>query len=376
LSDAQTGLIGGATLLGIMIGALVFGPLTDAFGRRVLMLADLAVFVIASLLQFAVTDVGQLVVLRVILGIAIGADYPIAGALISEYMPARLRGAAVNSMQVTWFLGATVAYLAGALLLSHADAWRWILASSAVPAAIGLALRSTAPESIRWLLMRGRREEAHALLRTHFDTEHRHGEYAVDAHATRALFTAPYLGRLAFVSAMWLLQVVPLFAMYTFAPAVLGALGIPATSATGSVLITAGFLLGALLSMWLVESWGRRPLCIAGFAVSAIVFAIVAHVSPGAIVALFMVYAVAIGAAAGLELVYPAELFPTSLRASATGFATAVSRIGAFLGTFALPLALARYGVAPVVTSCAILSLLGLAIALRYAPETRRAPFL
>ena len=357
-----------------MVGALVFGPLTDRFGRRLLMIADLGVFVIASLLQFVVTELWELIALRVVLGIAIGADYPIAGGLISEYMPARLRGAGVNSMQVVWFLGAMIAYIIGALLFARADAWRWILASSAVPAAIGLGLRSTAPESVRWLMTRGRIAEAHAVLRKHFDAA---TETFVETPRVNAssLFSMPLVGRLVFVSAMWLLQVVPLFAMYTFAPVVLDALHISASSAVGSVAITAGFLAGSVLSMWLVERWGRRPLCIAGFAIATLVFALVAHVSPAAVVALFVVYAIAIGGAAGLELVYPAELFPTALRASATGIATAVSRVGAFAGTFALPLALAHFGVTSVMLANAALSCIGLVISIRFAPETRGRQF-
>ncbi len=243
------------------------------------MIADLAVFVVASLLQFVVTELWQLIALRVVLGISIGADYPIAAALISEYMPARLRGAAVNSMQVIWFLGATVAYLVGALLVSREDAWRWILASSAVPAAIGLALRATAPESIRWLATRGRIDEAAAILRDHFGaTLARDSSEETARHRRLISLRPPFLGRLAFVSAMWLLQVVPLFAIYTFAPIVLAALHIPSSSPFGSVAITAGFFVGSLFSMWLVESWGRRPLCIAGFAIATIVFASFARV--------------------------------------------------------------------------------------------------
>jgi putative MFS transporter len=374
-SPAQLGLTGAATLFGIMVGALVFGPLTDRLGRRLLMIADLAVFVVASLLQFVIAELWQLIALRVVLGIAIGADYPIAGALISEYMPARLRGAGVNSMQVVWFLGATIAYIVGAVLFVRADAWRWILASSAVPAAVGLALRSTAPESARWLLARGRISEANAVLSKHFDAISAEPIVETQHVNARALFAPPLAGRLVFVSMMWLLQVVPLFAMYTFAPIVLDALHIPASSAAGSVAITAGFFAGSVLSMWLVERWGRRPLCIAGFAIATLVFAFVAHVSAGAVVALFVVYAIAIGAAAGLELVYPAELFPTALRASATGIATAVSRVGAFAGTFALPLALAHFGVTSVMWANAVLSCIGLIISIRFAPETRGREF-
>ncbi|MBV9269763.1 MAG: MFS transporter, partial [Candidatus Eremiobacteraeota bacterium] len=165
---------------------------------------------------------------------------------------------------------------------------------------------------------------------------------------------------------------VPLFAIYTFAPHVLAALGVHGgNSPVGSVLITLAFLIGAVLSLPLVERWGRRPLCIAGFAVATVTFGVLVAHTPRIVVPAFIVYAIAIGAAAGLELVYPAELFPTELRATATGFAAAVSRIGAFIGTFLLPVSLVSFGTANVMAAAAVLSLCGFAISLRWAPETR-----
>ncbi len=349
----MTGLLGAATLLGILIGAPVFGRLTDRYGRRTLMIADLAVFVVVSLAQLAVTNVWQLIALRFILGVAIGADYPIAGALIAESVPARLRGAAVNSMQVAWFFGAMMAYVVGyALLGSGPQSWRWILASPALIAAIGLVLRASAPETPLWLAARARGEVAHA--------------------SVSSLFAPPNAGRLLFVSIMWLLQVVPLFAIYTFAPTVLAALGLSdQASPAGSVAVTAAFLIGSLLSLPLVERWGRRPLCIAGFAIAAAAFALLLSGSTAIVVFAFAAYAIGIGAAAGLELTYPAELFPTAIRATATGVAAGVSRVGAFIGTFALPLVLARYGITAVIYAALAISLLGLGIALRWAPETK-----
>ena len=127
----------------------------------------------------------------------------------------------------------------------------------------------------------------------------------------------------------------------------------------------------ALLSLPLVESWGRRPLCIAGFAIGVVAFALLLTGSTAAVVPCFLAYAVGIGAAAGLELTYPAELFPTALRASATGVAAAVSRVGAFFGTFALPWMLARWGVTTVVALACALCVLGTLVALRWAPETK-----
>jgi MFS transporter, putative metabolite transport protein len=317
------------------------------------MIADLAVFVIASLAQLAATNAWELIALRFILGVAIGADYPIAGALIAEFAPAHVRGAAVNGMQVAWFFGAMMAYVVGyALLGTGPESWRWILASPALIAAIGLLLRASAPETPLWIASRQRGEVTRA--------------------SFASIFAPNNAGRLLFVSSMWLLQVVPLFAIYTFAPAVLAALGLSdQASPVGSVAITAAFLVGSLLSLPLVERWGRRPLCIAGFAVASGAFALLLSGNTGTVVAAFLVYAISIGAAAGLEMTYPTELFPTAIRATATGVAAGVSRIGAFIGTFALPLVLTRYGVTVVIYAALGISLLGLAIAVRWAPETK-----
>jgi MFS transporter, putative metabolite transport protein len=354
LDPRSTGSIAAATLLGILVGAPLFGHVTDRFGRRILMIFDLCVFVVACVAQAFVTEVWQLVALRFVLGLAIGADYPIAAALIGESVPQKVRGAAVNSMQVAWFLGAAVAYAAGYVLLQHAgpQSWRWILASPALFAGVGLLLRASAPESPLWLTSR----DVGDLTRTPF----------------ASIFNPKYRGPLAFVSAMWLLQVVPLFAIYAFAPVVLAALGLNSSnSPAGSVAVTVAFLAGSLVSLPLVDRWGRRPLAIAGFAVATIAFALLLHGNPALVAVCFIAYAIAIGAAAGLEVTYPVDLFPTPIRASATGFAAAISRVGAFVGTFALPWLLAQYGILRVVEGACALSAVGLLITLRWAPETK-----
>ena len=355
LDALTTGLVGAATLLGILVGAPLFGHLTDRHGRRILMIADLTAFVVVATAQVFVTNAWELIGLRFLLGLAIGADYPIATAIVAEFMPARQRGAALAAMEAIWFAGAAVAYVAGYALLraTGPESWKWILASPAIFAAIGLLMRASAPESPMWLAVRdsGRLRAA-----SFFGT----------------MFRPEFRGPLAFVSTMWLLQVVPLFAIYTYAPTVLAALGFSdRASPAGSVVITAAFALGAFVAMPLVERWGRRPLCILGFAVAALAFGVLPFAGAVVVTVSFLVYAVGMGGATVLELVYPAELFPTAIRASATGFAAAVSRVGAFAGTFVLPAALARFGAISVVLFAGALSLVGLVIAVLWAPETK-----
>ncbi|HLX25612.1 MAG TPA: MFS transporter [Candidatus Cybelea sp.] len=353
LSPTDTGLVGAATLFGILVGAPLFGHLADRHGRRVLMILDLAAFVIVAILQVFIANTWELIALRFVLGVAIGADYPIAMAIVAEFMPDNRRGAALNLLEATWFVGAAVAYVAGyALLGTGPDSWKWILASPALFALVGLALRTAAPETPKWVASRDSGELQQA--------------------SFSKIFEPPYGSRIAFVSAMWLLQVVPLFAIYTFAPAVLSALGLTnQSSPAGSVAITAAFAIGSFASIPLVERWGRRALCIAGFGVSVVAFAFIAIGNPTVVLICFVAYAIGSGASSGLELIYPAELFPTSIRASAGGFAAAVSRIGAFAGTFALPVALARFGIVPIVVVSAALSAVGLIISWLWAPETK-----
>ena len=380
MTPTLEGVVAAAPLAGIFLGGLIFGYVTDLVGRKFMFLADLLVFVVASLLLGLANNAVELVVLRLVLGIAIGADYAIAAALIGEFTPLRQRGAALASMQVAWFVGALAAFIVGALLQgAGADAWRWILASSVLPAALALLLRRTAPESPRWLASKGRHEEARAALAQALGPDVAPDELG-DVAPTRfgRVFEGRYGPLIAFVGIMWLLQVTPFFAIYTFEPQVLDALHLSnAASVISSVVITGFFLAGSIVGMNLVESWGRRPLAIVSFAASAVAFLALAMVQGAVPIALaFIFYAIAMGPAFGLELVYPAECFPTEVRATAAGIATAISRIGAAAGTFALPIGLARFGASWVMWVSCALSVLGVLISWRWAPETKRMTLL
>jgi putative MFS transporter len=283
-------------------------------------------------------------------------------------------------MQVAWFVGALVAFIVGALVQQTGpDAWRWILASSAVPAALALLLRRSAPESPRWLVSKGRHVEARTALAQALGPNVSHDDLGVEA-STRIgrVFEGRYGPLIAFVGIMWLLQVTPFFAIYTFEPQVLDALHLSsAASVVSSVVITGFFLAGSIVGMLLIEQWGRRPLAISSFVASAIAFLTLA-VAQGAVpIALaFIFYAIAMGPAFCLELVYPAECFPTEVRATATGIATAISRIGAAAGTFALPIGLERFGAPWVMWVSFGLSIVGALIAWRWAPETKKMTLL
>ena len=232
LSTTEVGLVGAASLVGVFVGGLVFGYVTDRVGRQVMYVVDLLVMAAASIASAFATDVWQIIALRFVLGVAIGADYPIATSLLCEFLPRKQRGRMLGAVFVVWAVGAAAAYAVGFGLRGLGpDAWRWMLASPAVFAVITLLLRLGTPESPRWLLSKGKVEQAKAAMRKAYGDGWDEAGLADLAEAAaaptsfRRVFRPPHLRRTAFVAVFWTAQVVPLFAVYTFAPDLLSSFG-------------------------------------------------------------------------------------------------------------------------------------------------------
>ena len=389
-NELEVSLIGASALVGIFFGALFLGPLTDKIGRRLMYTIDLWALVIASALQFVVQDATQLIILRFIVGLAIGADYPIASALLAEWLPQKRRGKMLGMLITGWFAGAALASLVGFVMseVFGPESWRWMLGSSAVLGIAVLAMRHGIPESPRWLLNNGRRKEAEDALRVGLgDQVDAAAVFAAEAQSPAPatakgkvdfsmLLRRPYPKRLFFCSAFYILQVTPLFAIFTFGPVILSSFGLGEGNMAnlGSVIINAVFLLGCLPALRLVETVGRRPLIIWSFALMALPLFVLGF-APGApvaiIIACFCMYAFFSGGPNILEWAYPSELFPTEVRASAIGITTGASRIGAAIGTFVIPFALRDWGIGPTMLAAAGLTALGWLICVLMAEETK-----
>lgn len=376
LSSLWEGLIGASALVGICLGSLVFGPITDRVGRQTMYLADLAVFIVGSVLQFFVAEPWQLFVLRLIMGIAIGADYAIGAALLSEFLPKKQRGPLLACLNAVWTVGYVVAFVAGYLMRGLGDgSWRWMLASSAIPAVIVLCLRLGTPESPRWLAAHGKEDEARRVLRDVFGPNVVLGESAESPQRARLaeLFQRRWRRRTVFASLFWFCQVLPFFALFTFAPTVLKSLGL-SDEFTGGLALNVFQLVGGVVGVIVMNRLPRRGFVIWSFVVLAAsigVLGVVPHASAALVIACFAVFAFVISAAGNLETVYPSELFPTHMRATGVGFAAAMSRVGAAIGTFLLPLGLAHLGTQVTMLLGAAVLVVGLAGSILWAPETR-----
>ncbi|MFD4976543.1 MFS transporter [Streptomyces sp. NPDC058424] len=377
LGSTMSGLIGSASLIGMFVGGLVFGYVTDRIGRQKVYLADITAFILLSVAQYFAPDAWTLTLLRFAMGIAIGADFAIAGTIASEFALRKSRGPLLVVMVTMWSVGAAAAYVVGWLMMrSGHDDWRWMMASSAIPAALILLLRFGTPESPRWLMNQGRTEEARQVVRQMLGPDADLSDLEAET-TTRSrytdIFQGVYLRRTVFVGAFWACQLLPIYAITTYEPTILSSLGLANGNSAylGSVALQIFYILGSLSGILFVNK-GRRPLLLWSFALSAVpllVLSLIAEPSPTAVMVLFAVFGVASFSSQCLQAIYPSELFPTGVRATANGFATGASRIGAAIGTWGAPVVLGhstRFAMLLGALICGI----GWLVSYRLAPET------
>lgn len=377
ITPGWVGLIGASSLLGIFAGAPVFGYLTDRFGRRWPFTLDLVVFLVAGFLQAFVQAGWQLFLLRLILGLAIGAEYAIGAPMLAEFVPARDRGRRLSLLEVCWYVGFLASVLIGYGLLALGVHWRWVLASSAVPALVTLVLRLGLPESPRWLMSQGRTGEARQIVNrylggdAYFNAEDFSGEPQQQAGLGQ-LFARGVRGRTIFVCTFWACLVAPYFAIFTFAPKVLQSLNLSGDRA-GTIAINTLAAVGAVAGLFIVERFGRRQMLIGPFWISAAALFTVGfwtHAPALIIVLAFAVYAFFNAVSGDLTAVYPAEVFPTDVRTSGVGLASAASRIGAAIGTWLLPIGISSIGVGACMVIGGLICVIGALVSQFMAPET------
>ncbi|SDZ11400.1 MFS transporter [Herbiconiux ginsengi] len=164
----ETGLISSAAIVGAIVGAAVMGPLSDRIGRRLAFRIDLTLFVVFALASALAPGVWWLILFRFLLGVGVGADYPISASYVSEIAPARLRSRLLIGAFSFQAVGQLLGALVGLFVLTldpNPDAWRWMLAVGVVPALVIVVLRRTVPESPLWLASTARFAEAAEAMR-------------------------------------------------------------------------------------------------------------------------------------------------------------------------------------------------------------------
>jgi putative MFS transporter len=385
VSDLWIGLIAAGTLFGIFVGAPLGGWATDKFGRKPMFLLDMGLFVLASAMQFFVTggefSAVELFVIRFLMGIAIGGEYSIGMPLMTEFAPARLRGRLLGTALVAWYVGFMVAFIVAHSLIGAEVSWRIIIGSSTLIATVLFLARIGLPESPRWLIQKGRRDEALAIANKYMDlseaaavTRESEGcDQNPGADGTFAmLFNKHNWKATLFTSGFWFCAVTPYFAIATFADKVLKQYGMGEGLASG-VGLSALACLGVVGTALLLDKLGRRVLSVPTQWLCAVLLAVIglwAGAPAWAVLAMFLAFSFFNAGYTTLTQVYPGEVFPTEVRGIGTGFAAAFSRIGAGMGTFLLPWSIAHLGMATSMLVAAGVAFIGAALSQWLAPET------
>jgi putative MFS transporter len=362
------GLIASAGFVGMAVGASVGGLLADRLGRRSVFALTLLVYGIATGASALAGGVAVLLLQRFFVGLGLGAELPVASTYVGEFAPARIRGRLIVILEAFWALGWTASAVIGYFVIpAFASGWRWAFVLGAVPAIYAIVVRLRLPESARWLLSRGRQVEANRIVAIFEDSARRsrarfspvpadQGPTAGDSGSavigrtalTRlaALFSPEFRWR---TTALWLVWICVNFAYYgafIWIPSILVDDGFTLVHSFGfTLVITLAQLPGYAAAAWLIERWGRPvtlTVFLLGSAASALGFGTASSVP--AILGFGMALSFFNLGAWGVLYAVTPELYPTSLRATAAGWAAAAGRVASIAAPLLVPVFLLTGG--------------------------------
>lgn len=355
VTDVQASALVTVWLIGIMVGALLFGYLADRFGRRKLFILTLLLYSSFTVISALSPGYYFFMVFRFLTAIGVGAEYSAINAAIGEIIPARFRGRANATVMNFWPVGAILAALLSLYfinLLPPSVGWRFAFGLGAIVALFTVWARRTLPESPRWLLQRGRKKEALGVMQqieTHPDHFDQSAQHTAQQESKSPGFFKQVLtlmrnhpGRLALGSLLDFTEAAGYYGIFAFLPlVVLPHVNITEEKVPWFFLIgNLGAVAGGALAAILLDKAGRKwtvTLFYLTAAASMIVMGVATlHRSAECVLASFVV--VNFCATGSWVSAYPtfSEIFPTRLRSTGIGFSVAFGRIGAAISPLIL----------------------------------------
>ena len=345
LTADQIGALGSAGLAGMFVGGAVAGTLADRYGRKAVFQWTLLVFSLATGLCGLAWGFASLLLMRLLVGVGLGGELPVAASLVSEFAPTQHRGRLVVLLESFWAFGWVAAALIADSLARWSDArgagfpWRAAFFIGALPALYVLVLRRSLPESPRYLAARGRIEEAEAVLRSvETSAGVPHGppielEPEAGGARLRDLFGAGLARRTAMLWTLWFCMAFSYYGIFIWLPALLVGQGYAeVTSFRFTLYITLAQIPGYFTAAWLVERAGRKgTLGIFMILCAVASWRFGGAADPGGLLLWGCLVSFFNLGAWGVTYGYTPELYPTRLRGTGSGWAAAFGRTGGVL---------------------------------------------
>jgi putative MFS transporter len=411
LGSAEHGVIGAASLFGILIGAVTLGGMSDKFGRKMMFIVEMIIFCVFLVALVFAPNYFLIVVCLFAIGLALGCDYPTAHMIISESIPSLSRGKLVLgafAFQAIGALGGTAVGYGVLSTLPELSAWRWMYAIAVIPAVLVTVGRFYIVESANWLAARGQVQQAELAVRRLLrrkpqyptdiklaartgESEHGHGGGNT---SFAALFNKTNRRATILASVPWFLQDLGTYGIGIFTPTILAAAVGSAShdharsvidiihndivAAEGSALITALLIVGIAFAVMLADVVGRIRLQVLGFigcAIGLVIASMSSFTDGGArtllIFAGFMLFNFMTNLGPNAQTYLLAgEVFPTAIRGKGAGFAAAFAKVGAVLTAFLFPILLSAIGTSALLYGLVATSILGAIVTWLYRIET------
>ena len=329
-------------LFGLMLGALIFGPLADRIGRKNVIIASTFTFGLFSILTALSTDLTQLLLFRVLTGLGLGGAMPNIIAMTAEYSPKRLRTTMVTIM----FIGVPVGSLIGGIITAgmiSSLGWKSIFyVGGILPVLLGFILIFALPESIRFYVVKGADSgKTIGILRRIDPVEKLDETVKLILSEQRAEgFTVKHLfgeGRARNTLLLWVVFFMNLLVMYfliNWMPSVLEAAGFPIEKAIiTSCMLQGGGILGGILASRIGDRGDLRKVLFGFFLLAAVSVAAIGQANNLALLmlAIFVAGFSVIGSQSVINGL-AAGIYPTNIRSTGVGWALGIGRIGSIVG--------------------------------------------
>lgn len=345
LSPLELGGLGSYALIGMLIGAMTIGTLSDRIGRKKMMLASVAIFTTMQLAAALAPTPDLFGLFRLIGGIGMGGIIPVAAALTIEYSAPRRRSFNYGLMYSGYSLGILVAALVAIALLPTLG-WRWVIGIGSLPVLLLPVLAWMVPESLEYLMSKGRKAEAGRLARKlgvapfveqDWTPARPTGETVESVswkQSLAAMFSGGYLRPTVFFWISLFCGMVLVYGLNTWLPSIMRSAGYDLGS---SLMFLAVFSLasavGGIVLGRAADAYGKKLILVTFYLLGGV--GILLLMFPNILVINYVFVAMAGIGSISTSLVltgWVAEYYPSYARATATGWALSFARIGAISG--------------------------------------------